>query len=96
LPDASGDQLDSILEAEWQQHLIALAMERMKRQVSDALFQVFDLRVLRRWPAHDVAQTLGVSMGQAASLPDQCDGQLLSASGQTRSPNLRRSSSAQG
>jgi RNA polymerase sigma-70 factor (ECF subfamily) len=64
LPDASGDQLDSIWEAEWQQHLIAVATQLLKRQVSDAQFQIFDLHVLRGWPARDVAQTLGVSVAQ--------------------------------
>jgi RNA polymerase sigma-70 factor (ECF subfamily) len=62
--DASGDQLDSIGEAEWQQHLIAVATERLKSQVSDAQFQIFDLHVLRGWPTSDVAQTLGVSVAQ--------------------------------
>jgi RNA polymerase sigma factor (sigma-70 family) len=64
LPDASDDQLASIWEVEWQQHLVALAAERLKRQVSDAQFQIFDLHVLRGWPAGDVAQTLGVSSAQ--------------------------------
>ena len=64
LPDTSGDQLDSIWEAEWQQHLMAVATERLKGQVSDAQFQIFDLHVLRGWPARDVAQTLGVSVAQ--------------------------------
>ena len=64
VPDASGDQLDSIWEAEWQQHLIAVAAERLKGQVSDAQFQIFDLHVLRGWPASDVAKTLGVSVAQ--------------------------------
>ena len=59
LPDASGDQLDSIWEAEWKQHILALAAERVKRGVSDAQFQIFDLHVLHGWPVRDVAQTLG-------------------------------------
>ena len=32
--------------------------------MSDAQFQIFDLHVLRGWPARDVAQTLGVSLAQ--------------------------------
>ena len=64
LPDASGDQLDSIWETEWQQHILALAAERVKRGVSDAQFQIFDLHVLHGWPVRDVAQTLGVSIAQ--------------------------------
>lgn len=62
LPDGAEDQLNSIWEAEWQQHLIGLASERVKRQVSDAQFQIFDLHVLRGWSARDVAKTLAVSV----------------------------------
>ncbi len=64
LPDPSGDQLGSIWEAEWQQHVLTLAAERLKRLVSDAQFQIFDLHVLRGWPVADVAHTLGVSCAQ--------------------------------
>src|SRR5262245_22591077 len=64
LPDPSAGQLDTIWEAEWQQHLIALATERLKGKVSDAQFQIFDLHVLRGWPAGVVARTLGVSIAQ--------------------------------
>lgn len=63
-PDPSGDRLDSIWETEWQQHLLALATERLKAKVSDAQFQIFDLHVLRGWPVGDVARTLGVSVAQ--------------------------------
>jgi RNA polymerase sigma-70 factor (ECF subfamily) len=62
--DPSGDRLEAIWEAEWQQHLLALATERVKQHVSDAQFQIFDLHVLRDWPARDVARTLGVSIAQ--------------------------------
>ncbi len=36
----------------------------MKQLVSDAQFQIFDLHVLRGWPARDVARALGVNIAQ--------------------------------
>ena len=63
-PNPGVDPLEVIWEAEWQQHMLALATERVKRLVSDAQFQIFDLYVLRGWPAREVARTLGVSIAQ--------------------------------
>jgi RNA polymerase sigma-70 factor (ECF subfamily) len=62
LPDPAGDELEAIWETEWQQHLLALAKERVKQQVSDAQFQIFDLHVLRGWRVREVARTLDVSV----------------------------------
>jgi len=64
LPDTSTDRLDSIWEAEWQEHLTALATERLKGKVSDAQLQIFDLHVLRGWPVREVARMLGVNKAQ--------------------------------
>jgi RNA polymerase sigma-70 factor (ECF subfamily) len=58
------DQFNTIWATEWQQHLIALATERLKKRVSDAAFQIFDLHVLRNWPAAEVARTLGINVAQ--------------------------------
>ncbi len=44
--------------------LLLAATERVKRQVSDGHYQIFDLYVLQGWPPRDVAHTLGVSRGQ--------------------------------
>jgi hypothetical protein len=38
--------------------------ERVKRQVSDVQFQIFDLHVLRGWPVRDIAVTRDVSIAQ--------------------------------
>jgi RNA polymerase sigma-70 factor (ECF subfamily) len=40
------------------------ATERVKQQVSDSHYQIFDLYVLQGWPPREVARTLGVSRGQ--------------------------------
>ena len=36
-------------------------MERVREQIDERQFQVFDLCVAKGWPAADVAQTLGIS-----------------------------------
>ncbi len=41
------------------------AINRVKRQVSIEQYQMFDLFVLKQWPANDVAKTLGVTTGHA-------------------------------
>lgn len=60
----ASDSLAAIWDAEWQRHMLALATERVKRQVSDAQFQIYDLHVLREWAVRDVARTLRVSAVQ--------------------------------
>jgi RNA polymerase sigma-70 factor (ECF subfamily) len=39
------------------------AIQRVKRRVSIEQYQMFDLFVLKHWPASDVAKTLGVTIG---------------------------------
>jgi DNA-directed RNA polymerase specialized sigma24 family protein len=64
LPEPAEDQFAAIWEAEWQKHLIALATERLKKRINDSTFQIFDLHVLRGWPAAEVARTLGINIAQ--------------------------------
>ena len=51
-------------EAEWQAHLRAAAVGRVKRRVKPEQFQMFDLYVLKGWPVAKVAAALGVSRMQ--------------------------------
>lgn len=64
VPDPANDPLDSIWEEEWQRNLMAVALERVKRQVSPRQFQIFDLHVLQNWPTSEVTRTLRVNAGQ--------------------------------
>ena len=64
IPDPAGLDLEAIWEDEWEKHLLHVAMERVKRQVAPEQLQVFDLYCVEQWPAHKVARTLGVSVGQ--------------------------------
>jgi RNA polymerase sigma factor (sigma-70 family) len=62
VPDAAAADLDAVFESQWRKNLFDTAMERVKTKFSLKQFQIFDLVVIREWPAADVAQSLGVSL----------------------------------
>jgi len=51
-----------MFEAQWRKNLFAGAVELIKLKVHLKQFQVFDLVVLKGWPAAEVARSLGVSL----------------------------------
>lgn len=64
LPDPSAVDFDALWEREWQENLLAAAMQRVKKKVEAKQFQIFDCYVRKEWPAQKVAAELGVSIGQ--------------------------------
>ena len=48
-------------DLEWQQHILAAAVERLARQVQPRHFQVFELYVRQQWPVLRVAGELGIN-----------------------------------
>jgi RNA polymerase sigma factor (sigma-70 family) len=64
IPDPAGSGLDNAWETEWQANLMEAALERVKRRVKEEHYQMFDLNVVRQWPAKKVARTLEVSIAQ--------------------------------
>jgi len=62
--DSNAIDLDELWEREWQQNLLVTAMTRLKKKVAPKHFQIFDCSVRKEWPAHKVANVLGVSVGQ--------------------------------
>jgi len=54
--------LDAIWNEEWQRNLMDAALQRVKTKVSAEQYQMFDLMVLKEWPAKKVASTLRVSV----------------------------------
>jgi len=64
VPDANAVDLDELWEREWQDNLLAAAMERVKKKVDPKQFQIFDCYVRKEWPAQKVATELSVSVGQ--------------------------------
>ena len=59
---ASPDALGALWETEWREKLLAAALEKVRGDVSSTQFQVFDLNVLKDWPAGEVAKSLGMSL----------------------------------
>lgn len=55
-------QWERAWDNEWEKNLMDAAIQRVKRRVSIEQFQMFDLFVLKDWPARDVAKTLGVTI----------------------------------
>src|SRR5438128_1847135 len=51
-------------DAAWEKNLLAQALERVRERIEGRQFQVFDLNVMKAWPAKDVAQTLGISVAR--------------------------------
>lgn len=62
--DPKAEELDDFWEREWQENLLAAAMQRLKKRIDAKQFQIFDCYVRKEWPAQKVATELGVSMGQ--------------------------------
>ena len=64
LPDTAGWGLEAIWDEEWEQNLMHAATDRVKRSVDPKQYQIFDLYVLKNWPARKVASTLKVNLGR--------------------------------
>ena len=56
--------LEEMWDKEWEENLFEAAVARVKRQVKEEQFQMFDLYVVKKWPVEKVAQTLGVNTGR--------------------------------
>ena len=64
VPDPAGSGIEAIWDEEWEQNLMSAATERVKRAVDPKQYQIFDLYVLKNWPARKVASTLKVNLGR--------------------------------
>lgn len=64
IPDPAGDALNEIWEKEWRANLFEAAVERVKLRVKEEHFQIFDLHVIRQWPASRVAAALSINIAQ--------------------------------
>lgn len=60
--DEKDSQWDQAWDTEWRKNLMEAAIQRVKRRVSIEQYQMFDLFVLKEWPALEVARTLGVTI----------------------------------
>ena len=62
LTDPCAVDLDALFESQWHTNLLAVAMDRLKDKFSLKQIQIFDLVVVKEWPAGEVARSLGVSL----------------------------------
>jgi RNA polymerase sigma factor (sigma-70 family) len=60
--DLAGARIDVVWEVEWQQTLVDAAIQRIKPRVAPKHFQAFELFVLKRWPASQVAGSLSMTV----------------------------------
>ncbi len=60
--DPKAQNLEVIWDAEWRGSLLKTALEKVRAQFSATQYQVFDLNVLKEWPARDVAKSLGLNI----------------------------------
>jgi RNA polymerase sigma-70 factor (ECF subfamily) len=64
IPGPAGEAFEAAWEADWRANMFAAALERVKRRVREEHYQIFDLNVIRHWPASKVAQTLNINIAQ--------------------------------
>jgi len=62
VPDPAGAALDAVWQEEWEKHVMAAALDRVKRQVSPRQYQMFDLHVLQKLSVQAAARTLQASV----------------------------------
>ena len=62
IPDPASLDVGELWEAEWEQHVMRIALERVKEKVSVKQFQIFDLHALQGLSVWRTARTLGVSI----------------------------------
>jgi len=62
IPDPASMALDAVWREEWEKHVMTVALERVKRQVSPRQFQMFDLHVQQKLSVQETARTLQASV----------------------------------
>jgi RNA polymerase sigma factor (sigma-70 family) len=63
-PDVGGFDVEALWNAEWEKHVMEVALAKVRQQVSPLQFQMFHLHVINSVPAADVAGRLGVKLPQ--------------------------------
>ncbi len=59
--DILDSTFDVLWEDEWHENLLHAATDRVKHQVKEEQFQMYDLYAVKKWPVSKVADTFGVS-----------------------------------
>jgi len=62
--DPKGQSIEQVWNEEYENNLLAAAIERVKRKVDAKQYQVFDLYVFKNWPVTRVARALNINAGK--------------------------------
>jgi RNA polymerase sigma factor (sigma-70 family) len=61
IPDPDGVPLEAVWDAEWNEHILSIALKNVREQISPKQYQIFDGYVIKGWDTSRVAEELGVS-----------------------------------
>lgn len=61
IPDPASHALDETWNGEWERNLLLAAIERLKRRVSPAQFQIFEYHMLQDHTVGETAHALGIT-----------------------------------
>lgn len=64
MPDPASLEPDAAWDQDWEENLLTVALERLAGQTENQAFQLFQLHVIKKWPATKVAQTTGAKLAQ--------------------------------
>ncbi|MGP8200852.1 MAG: RNA polymerase sigma factor [Limisphaerales bacterium] len=64
VPDPDSQHIDAVWELEWEQNLLAAALDRVKCHVDPLKYQIFDLYVNQGWMPEKVARSCGISVDE--------------------------------
>src|SRR5437868_2132442 len=64
IPDPAIPEFGAEWDAAWEKNLLNAALERVRGQIEERQFQIFDLYVMKGWSPQEVAQTLGISVAR--------------------------------
>jgi RNA polymerase sigma factor (sigma-70 family) len=62
--DPASLSVETLFDQEWKQNLADTALANLRGEVDPGQYQMFDLHVLKHWPAVKVARKLNVKMGR--------------------------------
>jgi RNA polymerase sigma-70 factor (ECF subfamily) len=60
--DPEGGRLEALWDEEWRKNILEMAQDRVKRKATPKDYQIFDLWVMKKSPARDVARSVGVNL----------------------------------
>ena len=63
-PDPAAVDLEGMWDEEWHKHVMEAALDKAKRQVSPAQFQMFYFHIVKDMPAKEVAESLQVKLAE--------------------------------